>query len=85
MVTRNNIKSKIKPDMVEINGELVYERSNIEEHTETDPVFNTVNNFFTYDENQYSLSEWNSIKIKKLEDVIEILRIEIESLKGNIN
>lgn len=84
MITRTNIKSKVEPEMVEINGEIVYKRLNLKKCIEVDPVFNTEDTFYIYDEEQYPLPEWNSIVISKLEDTIEVLKYEIEQLKAHI-
>ena len=79
---KTNIKSKYKPDTLSIYGETVYKRSNIEKKHEIDPVFDTINEYYTYDETIYSLSEWNHIKITKLEEAISVLQTEVDILKN---
>ena len=73
MKTTTGIKSVIRP--VEIDDfnskDCIYVRSNIEEITEMDPVFNTQTTMFKYDETEYSLVEWTKLCNESLRKEIE--------------
>lgn len=61
MKTTTGIKSTIKPNLIEYTDDAVYMRSNITEETEKDPVFNTDNTVYIYDEVEYNAIEWSNI------------------------
>lgn len=78
----NNVKSNIMPVEIDDTSSetTVFERRNIKECNVTDPVFNTEEVFYTYDEYQYSIAEWNRILINKLSSEVESLKEQVKKL-----
>lgn len=70
------IKSNIKPEEIDDTSSdtTVFMRYNIEEITETDPVFGTEETVYVYDETQYTLAEWYRIRISELNAEINNLK-----------
>lgn len=70
MKTITNIRSNTKPIELDdfSSNSFVYVRSNIEETIEIDPVFNTENTIYTYDEVEYTLAEWTKISNESIKN-----------------
>lgn len=65
MKTVKNVKSLTKPQRIDDSGNTtVFERFNVREITETDPIFGTEHTVFTYDENQYECNEWLKMQLE---------------------
>lgn len=84
MITRKGVKSATTPVEIFYTTKNVYVRSNIEKVNHIDPVFNNATVLYKYDEDEYTVEEWNSLNIKKLEDKIEVLEKTVNELHGLI-
>lgn len=72
MITKHNVQSNDRPQLLEIGVDTVYRHSNITEGT--DPEGRTI---FTYDENQYSLMEYLREVVPQLELAIAELSVMV--------
>ena len=84
METTTNIKSTIKPETFSIDDKYAYERSNIQQIIEIDPVFEKESILYSYDENKYTVEEWNKICIDKLNRRVDDLEKYLAELEKKI-
>lgn len=78
------IKSTTRPEEIDTHSSetTVFVRSNIKEEVEIDPIFNTKHIVYTYDETQYTVLEWTSMKLNELFTKIEEINKIIEPFKN---
>lgn len=75
-----NVKSQTKPISIDdyTSSTTVFVRQNIKEIEEIDPVFNTKNTVYVYDEYQYTFPEWNKIITDNIKAEGEVIQEQID-------
>lgn len=81
------VVSKNEPNEIDVSSSdtKVYVRTNIVEITQTDPIFETKEVFYRYDEIQYTVSEWCQINLDNINNKISATIIALNELTIKMN